>query len=374
LQAQPGACGQLALVGPRSSLWRRSGGQIATTNFFISYTGKDAGWAEWIGWQLEDAGYTVTVQAWDSRPGNDFVVWMDQAVRDADRILVVLSPDYEQALSFTVPEWPAAFGRDPTGRLGVLLPVRVADFLPGGLFRTRGWVDLAGRLELPEAGAAEQEVVLGAVRRWLTGNGGWLLVFDNAEPTASVIGSFPEGDGALLVTSRDPAWRRQTTVLLPVETLDRAESVRLLRRRTGDDDKAAADQLAEALGDLAVALEQAAAYGEAEQLPLASYLGLFHADAADLLAEGQPTDYTDTVATTGALAMAKAGTRSAAAPDLLRLFAFLGPDKAPWTCCSLGSPRSRSAPVPWAGWTPPSWSGAWARSPATRWSSAPART
>jgi tetratricopeptide (TPR) repeat protein len=440
---------------------------MATTNFFISYTGKDAGWAEWIGWQLEGAGYTVTVQAWDSRPGNDFVVWMDQAVRDADRILVVLSPDYEQALSFTVPEWSAAVGRDPDGRLGVLLPVRVADFLPGGLFRTRGWVDLAGkdreaakrallagvrqermkpstepafpgaggpgpspsgeepafpgsgaptgqvwnvplernpaftgrggllgrlykaladrrgraprvalagmggvgktalavehahahrgeygvvwwvraeqpetmaadlaalagRLELPEAGAAEQEVVLAAVRRWLAGNGGWLLVFDNAEPTAAVVGSLPDGEGALLVTSRDPAWRRQMTALLPVEVLDRADSVRLLRRRTGDDDKAAAERLAEALGDLPLALEQAAAYCEAEQLPLGSYLDLFRADAAGLLGEGEPTDYAGTVATTWALAMARAADRSAAAPDLLGLFAFLGPDTAPW--------------------------------------------
>jgi tetratricopeptide (TPR) repeat protein len=440
---------------------------MATTNFFISYTGKDAGWAEWISWQLEGAGYTVAVQAWDSRPGNDFVVWMDEQVRVAERILVVLSPDYEQALSFTVPEWSAAVGRDPTGRLGVLLPVRVADFLPGGLFRTRGWVDLAGkdpdaaktallagvhqermkpstepafpggplpgpsrageepsfpgsgastgqiwnvplernpaftgrggllgrlhkalndrrggpprvalagmggvgktamaveyahahrgehevvwwvraeqpetlaadlagladRLELPEAGAAEQEAVLAAVRRWLAANGGWLLVFDNAEPTAAVIGSFPEGDGALLVNSRDPAWRRQVTALLPVEVLDRAESVRLLRRRTGDHDKAAADQLAEALGDLPLALEQAAAYCETEQLPLARYLDLFRADAADLLGEGQPADYTGTIVTTWALAMTKAGTRSAAAPDLLRLFAYLGPDKVPW--------------------------------------------
>jgi hypothetical protein len=176
------------------------------------------------------------------------------------------------------------------------------------------------------------------------------------------------------VTSRDPAWRRQVTALLPVEVLDRAESLRLLRRRTGDDDKAATDQLAEALGDLPLALEQAAAYCEAEQLPLARYLNLFRADAANLLAEGQPPDYTDTVATTWALAMTRAGTRSAAAPDLLRLLAHLGPDKAPWTSCSLVSPGWRSGPVAWAGWTPRSWTGAWARWPATRWSSAPART
>jgi WD40 repeat protein len=119
----------------------------AKLDFFISYTAADQDVAVWIAWQLEEAGYTTRNQAWDSRPGNDFVVWMDQAVRDADRILVVLSPDYEQATSFTVPEWTAALGRDPSGRLGVLLPVRVTDFRPGGLFRTRGWIDIAGKDE-----------------------------------------------------------------------------------------------------------------------------------------------------------------------------------------------------------------------------------
>jgi TIR domain len=103
------------------------------TNFFVSYTGADAAWAEWIAWQLEEGGYTVVLQAWDSRPGDDFVVWMDQAIRSADRVLVVLSPAYEQAVSFTVPEWSAALGRDPTGKLGVL-PVRVADFTPAACF------------------------------------------------------------------------------------------------------------------------------------------------------------------------------------------------------------------------------------------------
>jgi hypothetical protein len=54
---------------------------------------------------------------------------------------------------------------------------------------------LAARREPPEAGAAEQEVVLAVVHRWLAANGGWLLVFDNAEPTAAVTGFFPQGDG-----------------------------------------------------------------------------------------------------------------------------------------------------------------------------------
>jgi TIR domain len=84
------------------------GGRMATSSFFISYTAADDAWAQWIAWQLEAAGYTTSIQAWDSRPGNDFVAWMDQQLRNAGRVLVVLSPAYEKATSFTVPEWTAA--------------------------------------------------------------------------------------------------------------------------------------------------------------------------------------------------------------------------------------------------------------------------
>jgi hypothetical protein len=121
--------------------------QRGELDFFISYTAADRPWAEWIAWQLEDEGYRTAVQAWDSRPGDDFVSWMDRAIRSAKHVLVVLSPAYEQATSFTTPEWTAAVGRDPTGEHAVLLPVRVADFTPGGLLRTRAWVDLVGKDE-----------------------------------------------------------------------------------------------------------------------------------------------------------------------------------------------------------------------------------
>ena len=36
-------------------------------DFFISYNSADKGWAEWIAWQLEEAGYTTILQAWDFR-------------------------------------------------------------------------------------------------------------------------------------------------------------------------------------------------------------------------------------------------------------------------------------------------------------------
>ena len=61
-------------------------------DFFISYTGADVAWAEWIAQTLEDAGYQTVVQAWDFRPGQDFLHQMQQATQQAARTIAVLSP------------------------------------------------------------------------------------------------------------------------------------------------------------------------------------------------------------------------------------------------------------------------------------------
>jgi hypothetical protein len=38
-------------------------------DFFVSYTQADEAWAEWIAWELEEAGYSVKMQDWDFLPG-----------------------------------------------------------------------------------------------------------------------------------------------------------------------------------------------------------------------------------------------------------------------------------------------------------------
>src|ERR671928_84442 len=100
-----------------------SGSAEPRKDFFISYNRADRAWAEWIAWQLEDAGYTTVLQAWDFRPGANFVLEMLQAAK-ALRTVAVLSSEYLSAL-YTQPEWAAAFVQDPTGVRGALLPVRV---------------------------------------------------------------------------------------------------------------------------------------------------------------------------------------------------------------------------------------------------------
>jgi uncharacterized protein YgbK (DUF1537 family) len=79
-------------------------------DFFISYTSADRAWAEWIAWQLEAEGYTVVVQAWDFRPGGDFVQQMDQVVQEAKQAIAVLSPAYLTS-AFGGAEWRAVLPR-----------------------------------------------------------------------------------------------------------------------------------------------------------------------------------------------------------------------------------------------------------------------
>jgi hypothetical protein len=93
----------------------------ATPNFFISFTGPDRPWAEWIAWELEQTGHSVTIQAWDFRPGSDFVVEMERALAQAGRVLAVLSPAY-LASPFAMAEWRAAFAGDPQGATSGLSP------------------------------------------------------------------------------------------------------------------------------------------------------------------------------------------------------------------------------------------------------------
>ncbi len=120
-------------------------------DFFISYTGRDRTWAEWIAWTLEEAGYSVVIQAWDFRPGGNFVLDMQQAVQ-ANRTIAVLSALYLDK-PFTQSEWAAAFAQDPTSRDHKLIPVRVEECHPPGLLAQIVYVDI---FDCEEAGAKER--------------------------------------------------------------------------------------------------------------------------------------------------------------------------------------------------------------------------
>lgn len=93
-------------------------------DFFVSYTKADVRWATWIAAALERAGYTTHFQIWDFRPGTNFILEMNNAAKFSRRTIAVLSPEYLNSM-FASAEWSVALARDPGGRNGTLLPVRV---------------------------------------------------------------------------------------------------------------------------------------------------------------------------------------------------------------------------------------------------------
>jgi len=127
-----------------------------TAAYFISYATPDRAWAEWIGWALEEEGASVVLQAWDFRPGSNFVLEMQRAAAAAKRTIALLSPDY-MASHFAAPEWAAAFAQDPEGLQRRLVPVRVRDCALDGMLRTIVYIDL---VELDE-GSAHKALVGG---------------------------------------------------------------------------------------------------------------------------------------------------------------------------------------------------------------------
>ena len=91
---------------------------------FISYNRADRDWAEWIAGTIERAGYEPIIQAWHFRPGENFVLRMQEAAAQTDFTIAVLSENYLKS-EYTQPEWTAAFAQDPTGEKRKLIPVRV---------------------------------------------------------------------------------------------------------------------------------------------------------------------------------------------------------------------------------------------------------
>jgi len=112
-------------------------------DFFVSYTAADRPWAEWIAWQLEDAGFSTRLQAWDFRPGGAFPQEMHEALQRAERTIAVLSRAYLES-QYAAAEWLAVFRDDPTGRQRKLVPVRVEPCEPDGLLGSVIWIDLVG--------------------------------------------------------------------------------------------------------------------------------------------------------------------------------------------------------------------------------------
>jgi tetratricopeptide (TPR) repeat protein len=190
-----------------------------------------------------------------------------------------------------------------------------------------GLTELAQVLRLP--GSSESPTAVPAVREALRLGKPyrrWLLVFDAAESPVTVRQFFPAGGtGNILITSRNPDW---ASVARPLEVavFHRDESVELLRRRGPELEDDDADQLADKLGDLPLAIEQAAAWRAETGMPVSEYLRLFDEKVAEILDTSAPAGYEVSVAAAWNVSFDELRTRSPAAHQLLQVCAFFAPE------------------------------------------------
>jgi tetratricopeptide (TPR) repeat protein len=431
-------------------------------DFFVSHAGADRAWAEWVAWQLAEAGYRVELDVWDWAPGRNFVTAVSDALERAARVVALFSAAYFDRSRYTTEEWSAAMVHVPGAEQGRLVPVRVEEVaaeqvpavlrplvfcdvfgvdagqarrrlldavrgprrpdgepvfpgsgsrgelgrmggsgprLPGSVPRVWniparnpeftgrdqmlvalrdlltggdravvqalqgmggvGKTQLAAEYAWRFAGAyelgwwvdAEQggligdqlaalgialgcvepgtriEAVRAAVLGELRDRGRWLLVFDNAQVPEDLTGWLP-GGGHVLITSRERRWA-QIAAPVEVDVLARDESVTLLTGQVNELAEAAAGRLAAELGDLPLALAQAAEYMAETGMDAAEYLGLLRTRTREILDQGRPGSYPMSLAAATGLAADQLARDDPPAAELAGLCAFLAPEPVP---------------------------------------------
>lgn len=131
-------------------------------DFFICYAEDETGltWAEWISWTLEGSGaadgaggsgqtFSVWVRHWDSVSGDNIVERIQVGLRQADRVIVLLSRTFldRTSPSITQAAWRTIWRQDPDSAARRVLPVRIDDCDPDGLLGELQTIDLVGLTE-----------------------------------------------------------------------------------------------------------------------------------------------------------------------------------------------------------------------------------
>ncbi|MFG3048993.1 FxSxx-COOH system tetratricopeptide repeat protein [Streptomyces sp. NPDC048241] len=204
------------------------------------------------------------------------------------------------------------------------------------------YTEFADRLGIakPDAGT---EANARALLQHLRTRHRWLLILDNAEQPDLIAPWLPEGPGHVLITSRDPDWSG-IAHHSNLDVFTRDDSVTYLRTRRPGMTAEQADRLASELGDLPLALAQAAGVLRSG-MSLDRYEQLLQASTDRIMAEGNVRDYPVPLAAAVRIAVARlADENGPPAMALLHLAAFMGPEPIPVAWLETARPRLNTIP------------------------------
>ena len=112
-------------------------------DFFISYNKADKELAKWVAGTLEKADYSCYVQAWDMRPGDDFISKMNKFLEYSSAFIPILSQEYIDSPYCEI-ECSAALNKRLKDSSYKFIAVRVADVEPPDLIKTIVYIDIIG--------------------------------------------------------------------------------------------------------------------------------------------------------------------------------------------------------------------------------------
>jgi hypothetical protein len=178
------------------------------------------------------------------------------------------------------------------------------------------------------AAASDTPTSAREVLRRLRRADGWLVVFDNVEAPDDVIAWLPQGPGHVLVTSRNPNWRQLATPV-DVDVFDRDESVALLHQLAPGVSTGDADCIADAVGDLPLAVAQAGGVLAETAITAADCLQELAQHARQVMGEGKPPSYPTTLAAAVQISLDRLAAEDQAAVQLLQMCTLLAPEPVP---------------------------------------------
>ena len=153
----------------------------------------------------------------------------------------------------------------------------------------------------------------------------WLLVYDNAGDPEKLLKYLPPAVGDILITSLNQEWV-ESAHAVRVDVFTREESIELIQRRGRGISKEDADRLADRLGDLPLAVEQAATWQRQTGMSVPEYLEQLDKQHQKLLSAASRVGPTKPVAEAWGVAFDRLINGAPEAAELLRLCAFFGPE------------------------------------------------
>ncbi|MGW5029731.1 FxSxx-COOH system tetratricopeptide repeat protein [Streptomyces nigra] len=204
------------------------------------------------------------------------------------------------------------------------------------------YTELADRLGIakPDAGA---EANARALLSHLDSRERWLLILDNIEDPAQIEPWLAQGPGHTLITSRNPNWAG-TARATPLNVFTRTDSLTYLQGRVGGMNDDQADILAADLGDLPLALAQAAGVIAHGGMSLDLYQQLLATNTTQILEKGGAPGYPAPVAATVTIAANRLAEHHPDAVALLHLVAVFGPEPIRNTWLETVRPRLATIP------------------------------